>query len=198
MKKMKMFQYMLNIGINELMKREFEIISKHYINNKKAKDILLLHSLLVRDKAIRIAGNNPQLKINPEILEQGALLHDIGIFYTNAPEFGCYGTFPYICHGYLGRELLEKEGLGEISLIAERHTGTGLSLEEIKQQNLPLPHRNMIPITIEEQLVCFADKFYSKGNNLRNEISLKKIRIKLSKHGNNQLLQFNKWCEVFL
>lgn len=174
------------------------IIDKYYAENIEAREILVAHSKLVRDKAMWIANKNPHLKVDSKKLEQGALLHDIGILFTHAPEIGCYGPHSYICHGYLGRELLEREGLNDVALIAERHTGTGLSVEAIKSQNLPIPHRDMLPVTIEEQIVCFADKFYSKGKNFGQEISLEKVRKKLARHGSDQVERFNKWCELFL
>jgi len=52
-------------------------------------------------------------------IEEAALLHDIGIFNTNLPKIGCYGRHPYISHGYLGRELLENEGLAAHALVCE-------------------------------------------------------------------------------
>lgn len=174
------------------------IINKYYAQSEKARDILITHSRKVRDKAIWIANKNPHLNVNLEMLELGAMLHDIGILYTNAPEIGCYGSYQYVCHGYLGRELLENEGLKDIALFAERHTGTGLSSEMIKSQNLPLPQRDMMPVTIEEQILCFADKFYSKGKHPETEIPIEKVRAKLLNHGADQLGRFNKWCEFFL
>ena len=48
------------------------------------------------------------------------------------------------------------------ALVCERHTGAGLSLEGIIAQDLPVPHREMVSVSLEEQAICFADKFYSK------------------------------------
>ena len=175
-----------------------EIIDKYYNHSDKARDILITHSRLVCDKALQIVRNNSSLNVNEDFITDAAMLHDIGVFMTNAPKIGCYGKYPYICHGYLGRELLENEGLAEIALIAERHTGAGLSLEEIKTQNLPIPHRDMIPVSLEEKIVCFADKFYSKSKNLTCEIPLEKIREELLEHGGAQLKRFDELCELFL
>lgn len=193
-----MLPLMLNWWNRMMMQQAELIINKYYNNNPLAKDILLTHSKLVRDKALWIADRNPHLGANRDVLELGSMLHDIGIMFTHAPEIGCNGSHPYICHGYLGRELLELEGLNKIALFAERHTGTGLTLQTIKAQNLPLPHREMVPVTIEEQIICFADKFYSKGKHPEHEIPLDKIRKKLAKHGSDPVEQFNKWCEIFL
>ncbi|MDR2927390.1 MAG: HD domain-containing protein [Cytophagaceae bacterium] len=175
-----------------------DIIDKYYFDNRMAKEILVVHSRLVRDKALSLSLNNAHLNLDNDFIADAAMLHDVGIFLTNAPEIGCLGRYPYICHGYLGRELLDREGLNNIAKVAERHTGTGLSLAEIEIQNLPLPRRDMIPVSLEEQLICFADKFFSKGKNLTCEIPLHKIRTELLKYGNSQLCRFNTWCELFL
>jgi len=180
------------------MKQAKALIDKYYSDDHKAREILIAHGIQVSNKALWIVQKNPHLKVNTEKLVRAAMLHDIGILFTNAPDIGCNGAHPYICHGYLGRELLEREGLKDIALIAERHTGTGLSMEDIKSKDLPIPHRDMLPVTIEEQIICFADKFYSKGKNSEQEIPLEKIRRKLAKHGPNQLERFDKWCEMFL
>ena len=93
------------------------------------------------------------------------MLHDIGIFMTNAPQLGCYGDKPYICHGYLGRELLEKEGFPKHAIVCETHIGVGLTIADIEKNNFPLPRRDMTPKTLEEQIVCFADNFFRKTMN---------------------------------
>ena len=180
------------------MSRYNEIIDKYYFENKKAKDILITHGKAVCDKVFTILQKRPEINIDRYFIEEACMLHDIGIFLTDAPQIGCYGTYPYICHGYLGRELLENENMGNIALIAERHTGAGLSEKEIIRQNLPLPKRDMLPITIEEQIVCFADNFFSKSKNLTHELSIPNIKKELLKHGKEPLQRFEEMCERFL
>ncbi len=111
---------------------------------------------------MEIAKRVPELKPDINFVEEAAQLHDIGCFLTRAPEIGCFGKNQYICHGYLGRQLLEKEGYPRHALVCERHVGVGLTASEIKVRKLPLPMRDMVPQSIEEEIVCFADKFYSK------------------------------------
>ncbi|MCK5839913.1 MAG: HD domain-containing protein, partial [Bacteroidales bacterium] len=138
--------------------------------------------------------------LSPDIhqVAQMALLHDIGIFMTNAPEIGCYGDYPYIAHGYLGRELLEKNGLDNIAPVYERHIGVGISLKDIIKNDLPLPYREMLPLTIEEKIICYADKFYSKSPKyLLNPRPVKKIKKKLLKYGMNKAEQFDEFIEMF-
>ena len=81
-------------------------------------------------------------------------------------------------------------------MVCERHTGMGLTLEWIIESNLPVPHRDMMPVSIEEQIICYADKFYSKTK-FDNEQSVEKIFSKLSKYDENQARKFIEWNERF-
>lgn len=173
------------------------IIDKYYTGNDELKHILLTHSHCVADKAIQIAHRHPELELDIQFLEEAALLHDIGIFLTDADGIHCYGKHPYICHGYLGAELLRSEGYPRHALVCERHTGAGLSLEEIKRQELPIPHRDMLPVSMEEQVICFADKFFSKTK-LDKEKSIEKALKSLSRFGNEGVARFEHWCKMFL
>ncbi len=174
-----------------------DIIKKYYTEGSDLYNILLTHSFSVTDKALFIAQMHPELNLDKSFIYEASMLHDIGIFMTNAPGILCFGEHPYICHGFLGSDLLKREGFPKHALVCERHTGTGISEKEIIRNNLPLPHREMLPVSMEEQLICFADKFYSKTK-LGNEKSVEKINKSLAKYGDSAVNQFNKWCKLFL
>ena len=161
------------------------------------KHILLTHSRSVADKALEIAGRHPELGLDRDFLYEGAMLHDIGIFLTDADSIFCFGDKPYICHGYLGADLMRAEGYPRHALVCERHTGAGLSLEQILAQDLPVPHRDMVPVSMEEQVICFSDKFFSKTH-LDREKTVEKARKSLEKYGLAGVQRFDKWCELFL
>nr|NQU92910.1 HD domain-containing protein [Bacteroidota bacterium] len=180
------------------MDNAINIIDKYLEPGSKVHSILIKHSMSVRNLALKIAEKNPHLNINLPLLEQAAMLHDIGMIKTNAPDLGCFGRYPYICHGYLGRELIEKEGLHDVALICERHTGVGISLKEIIDNSLPLPHRDMLPVTVEEKILCYADKFFSKsGKHLSNPKKLKKIHSGLLKFGEDKPRMFDDFIGMF-
>ena len=124
------------------------------------------------------------------------MLHDIGIIHTNAPGIYCHGNEPYICHGILGRAMLDDMGLFRHALVCERHTGTGLSVSEIEQQGLPLPHRNLLPQSIEEKIVCYADKFFSKSHPHAVR-SVEVARSKLVKFGEETVARFDEMLAHF-
>ena len=170
------------------------IIKKYYDENSPLFKVLVEHSHSVVQKALEIAKKNPQENFDTTFVEEAAMLHDIGIYLTNAPKIFCFGEKSYICHGYLGSEILQKEGLPKHALVAERHTGTGISLEQIRHENLPLPHRDMLPISNEEKLICFADKFFSKSKP-GIELTVDNIIKSLAKHGEEPVLTFKNWCD---
>ena len=174
------------------------LINTYYPKDSKAYRIVLIHGEQVAEKALRAA---PTVKhLNPDLvfIEEAALLHDIGILYTNAPQLDCHGEHPYVCHGILGRELLERHGLPGHALVCERHIGTGISVDDIEQQGLPLPRRDMQPVSIEEQLICYADKFFSKnGNGPGKEKSVDQIIGRLAQYGEDKVNRFKHWVDLF-
>lgn len=173
-----------------------DIIDK-YCTSDGQKHILLVHSRAVADKALEIARRHPEWNADEAFIEEAALLHDIGIAKVDAPAIECHGIEPYICHGILGAEMLRSEGMERHALVCERHTGTGLTLQQIVEQGLPLPHRDMQPMSIEEQIICFADKFFSKTR-LDTEKTVGQARRSLEKFGIEGLERFDQWCKMFL
>ena len=173
-----------------------ELIDR-YCQSEKQRHILLTHSVAVANKALEIARRHPEWHADEQVIEEAAMLHDIGIVHVNAPAIECYGTEPYIRHGILGAEILRGEGLERHALVCERHTGTGLTLQQIVAQGLPLPHQDMQPVSMEEQIICFADKFFSKTR-LETEKSVEQARRSLEKFGEDGLKKFDEWCQRFL
>lgn len=136
-----------------------QIFDKYYPDENEQRRILLTHSRLVADKALAIARQHPEMLLDMPFIEEAAMLHDIGIRECDAASIYCFGSKPYLCHGIIGAEMLRAEGYPLHALVCERHTGTGLTQDYILTNNLPLPHRDLVPVTLEEQLICFADKF---------------------------------------
>ena len=172
------------------------IIDKYYPEENELRRILMIHSRSVADKALAIAEAHPELPIDKQFVEEAAMLHDIGIFRTNAPSIQCFGTEPYICHGTIGAQLMREEGFLQHALVCERHTGSGLSLLEIERQNLPVPHHDMLPLSLEEKLICYADKFFSKTH-LERERTVEQARNSLLKFGEEGIARFDAWIQLF-
>lgn len=176
-----------------------DILAEYYKPGSKAFDILVAHGERVARKALAAAERVAHLKPDLEFIENAAMLHDIGILETDSPELGCNGRHPYVCHGILGRKMLESSGVPAYGPICERHIGVGISVQDVRQQNLPLPAHDMLPVSIEEQIVCYADKFFSKNGNGRRaeEKSVEKIIDGLQRYGPEKVKRFQRWVKMF-
>lgn len=139
-----------------------DIINKYYPEENELRHILLTHSRSVADKSLWIADRHPELSLDKDFLYEAAMLHDIGIFLTDAAGIHCFGDKPYICHGYLGADLIRGEGYPRHALVCERHTGAGLSLEGIIAQDLPVPHREMVRSAWKNKLSVLPISFIQK------------------------------------
>lgn len=177
----------------------FALIETYYPRGSALYKMLVDHSCQVAKKSLEIARNLAPLAPDLEFIEKAALLHDIGIFMTRASSIGCTGTLPYICHGYLGRQLLDAQGLDPaFGLVAERHTGAGITLDNIIQANLPLPKRDMVPLSLEEKIICCADKYFSKSPKNQGRIMTPQLIIEeLSKINPAHGERFAGWAEEF-
>lgn len=166
------------------------LIESIYPAGRKVSGILLSHSRSVADLALDIARRK-SLPLDPADIEAAAMLHDIGIIRTNAPGIGCYGSRPYLTHGAIGADMLRAAGASETyARVAERHTGAGLTAEEIEAFHLPLPpDRSYMPETLLERLICYADCFYSKGGDGRRK-DLDRVERSMAKFGPAVLSRF--------
>lgn len=173
-----------------------EILQKACGENDKLLHILTTHSQQVARKAIGLAQLRPDLSIDISFVEEAALLHDIGIVQCYAPRIYCFGTHSYVEHGYLGANQLRNLGLPRHARVAERHTGTGITAWQIAERQLPIPMGDYTPETLEEQLICYADKFFSKSR-LKEEVGVERIREKLQQYGSASVEQFDTWHKRF-
>lgn len=173
-----------------------EIIDKYYPEDDALRRLLLKHSRQVADRCLLAASKHPELQLDTQFLEESAMLHDIGIRWCHAPGIFCEGEEPYIRHGLIGGRLLRGEGLDRHARVCERHTGTGITAEQIARQQLPLPPGNYEPETLEEQLVCYADKFYSKSRPDR-VLTVSEAAQSLEKFGHEGVEKFLEWSKMF-
>lgn len=175
-----------------------EIIDRYYPEENELKNIYMVHARKVTALALEMAGKHPELDMDMDFIEEAAMLHDIGIFLTDAPRIYCYGTEQYLCHGYLGAELLRSLGLERHARVCERHTGTGLKKEQIVENGWNLPVKDFEPETLEEQLICFADKFYSKTKFLHRPRTFEQVVESMSKISEKSVAKIRLWAEMFM
>ncbi|MFO8084266.1 MAG: HD domain-containing protein [Desulfobacterales bacterium] len=174
-----------------------KIIEKFYSPNTLLHEIIIDHSKRVAKKALSIADRLGHREADRDFIYESAMLHDIGIVQTHVPGLGCCGNYPYIAHGILGRSILEKLSLFHHALVCERHVGVGLTIKDIQDQKLPLPPRDMVPESIEEQIVCYADKFFSKSFFQTKEKTPTEILESLARYGKDKTDKFLSWMDEF-
>lgn len=172
------------------------LIDKYYSDNAPLRHILVTHSRSVAEMAVEVVRRHPELGADEAFVREAAMLHDIGIFLTDAPGIQCFGKEPYIRHGLLGGRLLREEGFPRHARVAERHTGTGLTEEVIRRQQLPLPLEDFSPETLEEQIICYADKFFSKTH-LERVRTPEQVLLSLEKFGPDGVARMRTWMQRF-
>jgi len=188
----------MQIRFSELPYDLQQIVDEYFLPESEGRKYYLTHVTKVTELAFHIIESKGIKRVDRELVLYGGMLHDIGIVRTKAPKIGCYGDFPYIAHSYLGKEMMEEKGLNEVALICERHIGVGLTREEIESNDLPLPRRDMLPLSLEEKLICYADKFYSKSEKyLVNPKPKAKIRSNMQKFGKENLKRWDLLEELF-
>ena len=104
------------------------------------------HSEKVADKAIEIASKIKKAQVDINLIEIGALLHDIGRTKTHGFK-----------HALIGGKILRQRGFSEkLARICETHILGGLDKEDAKK--VGLPEKDYLPKTLEEKIICLADK----------------------------------------
>lgn len=186
---------------------DYKKIIDHYFpqnGNKELREILINHSKSVAETARGICRRHPELGADEDFVYEAAMLHDIGIVRCNAEGIHCHGTEPYIRHGLAGAMMLAeyaKEHMPDVDItpytrVCARHTGTGLTAKAIREQNLPLPEQDLTPETIEEKIICYADKFFSKTKPDKKK-TFEQAEKSLEKFGREGIGVFRDWHETF-
>lgn len=161
-------------------------------------DIFFYHGTLVAFKALKAAQKVSFKQPDFQFIYEASMLHDLGIIKTYAPDIDCFGKSHYIEHGVLGARIFEERGLTRFARVCANHIGTGLTREDIRSALLPIPEKDYLPETLEEKMICWADKFYSKNpNRLFEENSLEQIVHNLEKYHTSKVDLFLQWNREF-
>ncbi len=127
------------------------------------------HCINVTRVAIRIANafKAKGHRVDVKLIEAGALLHDLGRAQTHGIE-----------HGAVGGQIARRLGMPmEIAQIIERHVGAGLTPDEARRNNLP--RGNYVPETLEEKIVCYADKLIEGSHEVGIESTIENFSEEL-------------------
>ncbi|MEM3578892.1 MAG: TIGR00295 family protein [Candidatus Bathyarchaeia archaeon] len=127
------------------------------------------HCEAVADLAVEIAKKCMEkgLAVNLELVEMGALLHDIGRAKTHS-----------VHHALTGAQIAKALSLPEpIIAIIKRHVGGGITAEEAKK--LGWPKDVYTPQTLEEKIVAYADKLIEGSKRVSIEETIEKFSKEL-------------------
>ncbi|MFH0848396.1 MAG: HDIG domain-containing metalloprotein [archaeon] len=122
------------------------------------QESVIEHCITVSENAIRMARKASLRKsVDAELVEIGAILHDVGRSITRGIE-----------HGVLGAQIASRLGLDQklVSIIAN-HVGAGIPAQEARE--LGLPFQDYLPRTLEEKIVCYADKITARSRRMPYE-----------------------------
>jgi uncharacterized protein len=176
-------------------KEIFDFIDEIYKNDKEILFFLIPHIKSVADLAVKIAKEQ---KADVDFVHRASLLHDIAILMTNVPKIHCKGSAPYIQHGILGKKLLEEHGYIREASVAQTHIGVGISANHIIKNKLPLPPIDMIPATLEEEIISYADLFFSKRpKTLTIPKTIEEVIHDVKRYGDDSYEIFEKWHKKF-
>lgn len=139
-----------------------------FLKRVRCNHRVIEHCKIVSIYAIEITKACKSKKsIDIQLVEIGALLHDVGRALTND-----------IRHAILGTALIRAAGFNEdLSNLVERHIGAGIPVREASK--LGLPSKSYMPRKIEEKIVCYADKLIRGKKRISAKEAIREISMKL-------------------
>lgn len=138
------------------------------LHKNKCSQTVIDHCIAVTDLAVEIGSKleSKGFKINLQLVEAGAILHDIGRSKSNSVD-----------HGLFGAKIVESEGLPkEIANVIRRHVGGGITSEEA--MHFGWPKDGYMPQTLEEKIVSYSDKRIEKENRVPIILEINKLNEK--------------------
>jgi uncharacterized protein len=154
--------------------RDFAV---NLLNKLKIQNSIRRHSEKVADKALEIANKITKAEVDKNLIEVGSILHDIGRTETHGFN-----------HALKGGKILRQRGFSEkLARICETHILGGLDKEDAKE--FDLPEKDYLPITLEEKIICLADKLIAGTK----EVSIEeRFNRWFSKYGKSSILLKSK------
>ncbi|MCW4015702.1 MAG: TIGR00295 family protein [Candidatus Bathyarchaeota archaeon] len=132
---------------------------------------VIAHCKAVSALAVKFARacTSKGLVVDVNLVEVGALLHDIGRSKTHEVD-----------HAVVGVEIAKSLSLPQsIISIIECHIGGGIGADEAKKLGLPV--KDYFPTTLEEKLVAYADKLIEGSHVVSIERTVEQFSKKLGK-----------------
>ena len=128
-----------------------------------------------------------------ELIRTGSLLHDLGRFRCKP------GTKDSYKHGVEGARMIREELSDErLARICERHSGGGISKEDIEQQGLDLPKKDLLPETREEKIICYADKLVPGNKIIDIQKTITRFRNEIGERAANRIKALHEEIQNYL
>ena len=149
---------------NKLPSREqaIEILRKNQCSTR-----VINHCQAVAALAVELAKQleTKNCKVDLELVEIGALLHDLGRSKTHTVD-----------HAIVGAKIAESLALPQpVISIIKRHVGAGITAQEA--QWLGWPKDVYVPATLEEKIVSYADKLIDGSRKVPIDLTIKQLQM---------------------
>ena len=143
---------------------------------------VIIHCIAVTDLAMETANKLQKkgLKINTQLVEAGALLHDLGRSMNQTVK-----------HALIGAQIAQYKGLSEpVIKIIKRHVGAGITTEEA--QVMGWPKDSYTPQTLEEKIVSYADKLIDQSKRVPIETEIERLQKENKNEAAERVRKLNK------
>ncbi len=140
------------------------LIDKYYADTPRLRELLWIHSRQVADRCLKIAVLHPELGLIRHSWRR-LLCYMTSAFCTPMlPVFYVRETHLIFATVISGRRCCVRKGFrvtpGCASVIPVR----GFRAKKLQRRVCLYRRQDYYPETLEEQLICYADKFYSKSH----------------------------------
>ncbi len=124
--------------------------------------------------------------VDLKLVEIGALLHDIGRSKTHT-----------VHHAVAGAQIAKSLGLPEpVISIIKKHVGGGIAAREAKK--LGWPKGVYVPQTIEEKIVCYADKLVEGSRRIPIEKTVERFEQELPRSAVERIWKLHEEMLTFV
>lgn len=144
---------------------------------------VIRHCEAVADLAVETAETLKKkgISVDVDLVEVGALLHDIGRSKTHG-----------VNHVLVGVKIVEQAGLpASVISIVKRHVGGGITAEEARELGWPVDGV-YIPFTLEEKIVSYADKLIESGKRVPIDRALEQLFEEGKPEAANRVLRLHQ------
>jgi uncharacterized protein len=130
---------------------------------------------------------NRGFDLDLQLVEIGALLHDIGRAKTHS-----------VHHAIVGSDIAKKSGLpSSVISIIRRHVGGGIIKKEAEELGWPRDE-DYVPVTLEEKLVSYADKLVQGSKRVSISVVVEELKMELKPEAAERVTRLHEEISMLL